>query len=278
MALDSSSVRRRAAVAVLSEVLDEAALLDALFVLHDSLRSDNVTDVIRYIDTVVRKNGLDAGTAKRLYPGFFGALKKAEDELPLDPLPMMMAARQHLRQHVVAPAGWSVPVPPPPPLVVVPTPVPIPVPVAVPVIPLVASGAAETTPVAVEPVVMEPPQVPKAPEVEVFAALMHDLVERLQSHHAADFGPVRSDVLLELERSRLPTGLRQQIREAWAEPEFKAWKVDAQAKELSELVHQVYVAVCENLGPVNADRIMTAAVQTADRLPQARQFSPKKFM
>ncbi len=269
MALDSSSVRRRAAVAVFSDVLDEAALLDALFLLHDSLRSDNVTDVIRYIDTVARKHGLDAGTAKRLYPGFFGALKKAEDELPLDPLPMMMAARQHLRP--VAPVPTPVPVTIQVPLSV---PVPVPVPVSVPVPAPVPIPA----PVEPEPVVVKPPTPPKAPEVEVFAALMNDLVGRLKTYHANDFGAVRSDVLLGLERSRLPAGLRQHIRQAWAEPELDAWKVEAVAKDLAELVHQTYVAVCENIGPIHADQIVTAAVQTADRLPQARQFSPGKLM
>jgi hypothetical protein len=269
MAIDSSSLRRRAAVSALSGLLDDAALMDALLLLHDSLRSDNITDVIRYIDNVARKNGLDAGTAKRLYPAFFGALKKPEDELPLDPLPLMMAARQSLR----LPAPAAVPMA----ATYIPAPRPVPMPVPVPVPVYVAPAVAVLPP---EPVVvpMIEPDPPKAPEVEVFAALIHFVVERMAHYHANDWAPLRADALQAMDRSRLPAALRQQLHQAWAAPSDKAWKVEASAKELSEVVHQIYVALCENLGPVDADRIMTGAVQTAERLPQARQFSPKKFL
>lgn len=278
MAIDSSSLRRRAAVSTLSGLLDDAALMDALLLLHDSLRSDNITDVIRYIDNVARKNGLDAGTAKRLYPAFFGALKKPEDELPLDPLPLMMAARQSLRlpAEAIRPvymAQATAPIP----AAYIPAPVPVPMPVPVPVPVYIEPVVAVLPP---EPVVvpMIEPDPPKAPEVEVFAALIHFVAERMAHYHANDLAPLRADALQAMERARLPAALRQQLRQAWAEPSEKAWKVDASAKELSEVVHQIYVALCENLGPVDADRIMTGAVQAAERLPQARQFSPKKFL
>ena len=264
MATDPSSLRRRAAYAVLSGVLDETALMDALTLLHTSLRSDNVTDVIRYIDTVARRHDIDAASAKRLYPAYFAALKRSDDELPLDPLPLMGLTT----------ARTAMPAPPPPvvaaPVAPVATPVPIPVPVPVPV----AAPVAPPEP-APEPA---PPEVPLAPEILVHAALMKHLIDDLQHFHGDQLAPVRQDLLIALDKTRLPASLKDQVRIAWTAPLTQSWRIEAMPGELAELVHLLYIALCENLGPVDADRVITAAVQHADRLPEARRYSPRKFL
>ncbi|EIM31285.1 hypothetical protein LepocDRAFT_00000120 [Leptothrix ochracea L12] len=65
-----SSLRRRAAVAVFSNVLDETALLDALWLQHESMRGESVSDVIAFVDAIGAKHQLDAATRKRLYGSF----------------------------------------------------------------------------------------------------------------------------------------------------------------------------------------------------------------
>jgi hypothetical protein len=261
MAADPSSLRRRAAYAVLSNVLNEAALMDALTLLHTSLRSDNVTDVIRYIDTVARRHDIDAASAKRLYPAYFAALKRSDDELPLDPLPLMGLTT----------ARTAMPAPPPP-VVAAPVPAAVPVPVPVPV--PVAAPVAPPAPIP-EPA---PPEVPLAPEILVHAALMKHLIEDLQHFHGDQLDPVRQDLLVALDKARLPASLKDQVRTAWTAPLTQAWRIEAMPGELAELVHLLYIALCENLGPVDADRVLTAAVQQADRLPEARRYSPRKFL
>ena len=52
MASLTPSLRRRAVYAVLSPVLDEEALIAALWLQQNELRGDSVTDIIRFIDKV----------------------------------------------------------------------------------------------------------------------------------------------------------------------------------------------------------------------------------
>ncbi|MBL8157864.1 MAG: hypothetical protein JNM70_27255, partial [Anaerolineae bacterium] len=93
MAKDVAAQRRRAALAALAGVLDEAALLQELWLLGEALRGESVTDIIEYVDGLARRQMLDAATCKRLYGEFFKALRLPEQNLPADPWPAMQAAR-----------------------------------------------------------------------------------------------------------------------------------------------------------------------------------------
>ena len=110
----TQSLRRRAAVAVLSDQLDDPALLQALWLQHDQMRGDAVTDIIRFIDQVAQQCGLDAGSCRRLYSEYFKALKQPSEMLPADPWSRMQALRpapSPLPQAMAAPAVSSAPAP-----------------------------------------------------------------------------------------------------------------------------------------------------------------------
>lgn len=53
---------------------------------------------------------------------------------------------------------------------------------------------------------------------------------------------------------------------------------EAKEKDLAHLVHAVYVAAAEALGPVNADRLLAASIASAESMPEARAFPPKRFL
>jgi hypothetical protein len=93
MAGTNNPQRRRAAWAVLSPLLDEDALIDALWVQHDSMRGESVSDIIAYVDAISAQHMLDEATRKRLYSAYFDALRQAEDTLPMDPWPLMLQVR-----------------------------------------------------------------------------------------------------------------------------------------------------------------------------------------
>ena len=88
---DVQSIRRRAAASVLGKWLDEAALMEALWLQHETMRGDTVADIIAFIDNVARRTLLDAAVVKRLYNEFYKALREREDRLPPDPWPTMQA-------------------------------------------------------------------------------------------------------------------------------------------------------------------------------------------
>jgi len=252
MSIQALSLRRRAAYAVLSPLLEETALIDALRLQHQSMRGDSVSDIIGYIDQVAARNHIDAASRKKLYEAYYKALKRPEGELPMDPWPMM--------QIDTAPAA--------------PTAAPAPAPVAPPVV-----SAAALEPVTAAMQAAAPALIAAAsPDRAVCAELLRTALAEVQRFHASALPDLCNGALEQLDQSGLPQPVRKQVREAWAQPRQAAWVIEGSPQELSLVVHQFYVAMCEALGPVDADQVLTRAVRAADQMPQARQFSPRKLI
>ena len=241
MALPAPTLRRRAACLVLSPLLDDDALADALRLQHETMRSDNVSDIVTYIDQVADRQALDVATRKRLYQAYFQALRLPESELPLDPWPAM--------QVMAAPTRAPATPPPPPTVALVPPP---------------------AAPAPSEP--MHPAH------VVVFGALHRALLADMQQLHTAHFEALRGEAVALVEEMRLPTALRAPLLQAWAQPVNQPWLVNGDEAALSQAVNVLYVALCETLGPVEADRLLARAVRTAGQVPQARQFSPQRLI
>jgi hypothetical protein len=261
MSLDPSTKRRCAALAVFTPVLAEDALMDTLWMLHESLRGDTARDIIAAVDRVAQRHGLDPRTCKRLYEGFYRALHLPDNELPLDPWPAMQALRPASAAAPVAgPAAWPTAAAPavggtrPPPLDAAP-----------------AQAIAATPPPA--------PVVPDLPaHVLVFGTLMQALLADIRQLHGAEMDDLRASAITTLDGTKLNAQMRATVREAWQRGPDATWHIDLNPKGLSELVHVMYVALCETLGPVDADQVLTRAVKQAELVPAARSFSPKQFL
>ncbi|WP_338414575.1 hypothetical protein [uncultured Sphaerotilus sp.] len=220
MATQALSQRRRAAYAVLSPLLEEDALLDALRMQHQSMRGESVSDIIGYIDQVAARHDIDAASRKKLYEAYYKALKLPENELPMDPWPLMQIGS--------APAPTAAP--------------------------------------------------PTSPDRAVCAELLRSALADVQRSHVRALSDLRSGALEQLDQGRLSQPVRKQVRDAWNQPMQSTWVIEGTPQELSQLVHQFYVAMCEALGPVDADQVLTRAVRAADQIPQARQFSPRQLI
>ncbi|WP_310460052.1 hypothetical protein [Sphaerotilus sp.] len=252
MATQALSLRRRAAYAVLSPLLEEDALLDALRMQHLSMRGDSVSDIIGYIDQVAARHNIDAASRKKLYEAYFKALKQPEGELPMDPWPLMQ---------IGTPAA--------------PAPAPVaPAPVSAAALEPVAAAmqaAAPTLPAA-------PAGPPATPDRAVCGELLRSAMAEVQRFHSTSMTDLRSSALQQIDQGGLSQPVRKQAREAWGQPMQATWVIDGTPAELSQLVHQFYVALCEALGPVDADQVLTRAVRAAEQIPAARQFSPRKLI
>jgi hypothetical protein len=241
-------LRRRAACAVLAPLLDEDALMVALQLQHDHLRGDGVADLIAYIDNVANRNQFDQATRKRLYQTFFEALRQPESSLPLDPWPAMQVSAAPMRLVApgpIAPGATSPEQRPPTPEVQTPAVV----------------AVATTSPATGSPEPSPPPA------QQVFAALMRAALADVRQLHGSAVDDVCSGALAMLPRQRLAATLRQQLLAAWQQAESSPWRVDATESGLSEAVNLFYVALCESLGPVDADHVLTRAVRTAELAP-----------
>jgi hypothetical protein len=255
MATQALSQRRRAAYAVLSPLLEEDALLDALRMQHQSMRGDSVSDIIGYIDQVAARNHIDAASRKKLYEAYFKALKQPENELPMDPWPLMQIGTP-------------------------PAPAPMPAPVmntaATPFDPAVPAAGTSQPMVAALP--LAPAAPPASPDRMVCAELLRSALAEVQRFHAGSLTDLRSNALEQIDQGRLSQPVRKQVRDAWGQPMQATWVIDGTPAELSQLVHQFYVALCEALGPIDADQVLTRAVRAAEQIPAARQFSPRKLV
>lgn len=258
MNINQASQRRRAACAALAPVLSEDALIAALQWQQQTLSSDGITAIIAFIDGVAERNGLDAATRKRLYRIYHEALQRPEAELPLDPWPAMQAAAPTPMAPVTAAASTALNGSP---AVAVPSPVEAPSP---PSPPTVASAP------------FEDPSIPA--EQRVFAALMRALLEGMRQSHAGLLDELRQSSLGQLPRLRSSAQVREQVRAAWNEGDPAPWLIATGEGTLAELVNQVYVALCETLGPIDADRLLTEAVREAQRTSAARSFSPRRLV
>lgn len=54
--------------------------------------------------------------------------------------------------------------------------------------------------------------------------------------------------------------------------------IHSREEVLGRAVHALYVAACEALGPVAADRMLAQAVAAAEALPEARRFPARRFL
>ncbi|MEX8496688.1 MAG: hypothetical protein AB3X41_01010 [Leptothrix ochracea] len=279
MSYDSqSSLRRRAAVAVLSNVLDETALLDALWLQHESMRGESVSDVIAFVDAIGAKHQLDAATRKRLYSGFFSTLKAPEAGLPDDPWPKMQA-QQLARMAEIRAAEPPPPPPAPPAPVYVPQPVPRPVPMAIPQ-PVPVGHMAP--PVVVPP----PPPLPVAPPVTampqepqiIYGAVMRAAIMEIYQYHREAADTVWTGSLTELERSDISDAVKMQFSRSWMRPMNDDWVVQGMTLELAELIRIFFVSLSKAFGRVGADQILGRGVAAAEKMPEARKFSPKRLL
>lgn len=253
--------RRRAAWAVLAPLLDEDALLDALRLQHQSMRGDSVADIIGFIDQVTGRHDIDAAQRKKLYEAYYKALRQPEDELPMDPWPLMQIGMPAVSVPPQRPAAAPVTAPaapPPPAPVEVIAPVPAPQPAAA----TAAVAAAAALPA----------------EQAVCAGLMREVMLQMQRHHASRLGDLGSCALSLLAGGGLPASVRTQVREAWTAPQQHSWVIEAGPAELAQVVHLGYVALCEALGPVDADQVLARAVRAAGQMPQARSFPPARLL
>ncbi len=307
MAKDLLGQRRRAAVAVLSGVLDDHSLLQELWVQHDTMRGESVTEIIEYVDAMAARHTLDAATCKRLYGEFFKAVRQPEDSLPLDPWPAM----QPLRPSAAAapamramPAGYAAA-----PVMAMPqtwpanaTYMPNGQVYAAPAQPMMASWpaadaypAAPQAPVAVPPVyatvaapASAPVPTPTAAAVPaaaaatepaiVFGAVVKTVVQEVARYHSHALEEIRSDAMHVLAGSPAPADLRDQFGRAWQRAQQHDWRLQGQPGDLSELLRVVHKALELAFGRVGADQILQRGVDAAELLPEARRFSPKRLL
>lgn len=264
-----SAQRRRAAMAVLSQYLDEDALFEALWLQDNRMRGDALSDVIAFIDAVEAQFMLDHATSKRLYGAFFSALKTPKDDLPADPWPEMQAWMTQSRS-TPSHQEYS----PAPVLEYQPEfePEPEPTSLAEPVESI--SPAVQVAPVA-------PPLVESATSKEpqlIFGAMMRTVIQEIYEFHRRAADTIWTVALSELEKSELTEAVKMRFSLAWMRPLNDDWIVPGMSLELTELTRIMFVSLAHAFGRNGANQILGRGVASAEQLPEALKFPPKRLL
>lgn len=303
MAGDSQSQRRRAACAVLEPVLARQALLEELWVVHETMRGEAVSDIIGYVDGAARRQQLDAATCKRLYADLHKALRLDDARLPPDPWPAMQALRASAAP---APAPLAAPVAAPlsplpvapviaanptgaPPMVMPASAVAAAQPVAPPVVATPAPAPTSDPMAAINPVAaamarIQPSATARAsggsdrePQA-VFAALLRAVMAEVHRYHREAIDEVRKDALRLVDDCGASAPLCSAYREAWLRAQQHDWLLRGTAADLAALVRVTYQALAEAFGRVGAEQILQRGLRAAEGLPEARLYPPRRLL
>lgn len=294
MAGDSQSQRRRAACAVLEPVLARQALLEELWVVHETMRGEAVSDIIGYVDGVARRQQLDAATCKRLYADLHKALRLDDARLPPDPWPAMQALRASAAPAPAAPLSpqtvAAVIAANPtgaPPMVMPASAVAATQPLAPPGggAPAPASDPmAAINPVAAAMARIQPSTTARAsggsdrePQA-VFAALLRAVMAEVHRYHREAIDDVRKDALRLVDDCGAAAPLCSAYREAWLRAQQHDWLLRGTAGDLAALVRVTYQALAEAFGRVGAEQIVQRGLRAAEGLPEARLYPPRRLL
>jgi hypothetical protein len=126
-----------------------------------------------------------------------------------------------------------------------------------------------------------------AAEQAVFADLVAHIATDIAQSHASDFDDWRSGWRSQLQsQKKLDAAVQERVQAACIAltPDQdlaslrKAWLLPLSAAQLASQVHHLYVVLCEALGPVTADQVLTRSVKRVEQTPAARLFSPRKLL
>ena len=115
-------------------------------------------------------------------------------------------------------------------------------------------------------------------EMTVFVALISRLTISAGYPQAESYQAFNEAVKEEIATIYIEDSSRKQIID-WVDVlNLTAFKSNFAPEELSPIVHCMYIALCEVLGPVEADKILNQAIHYTSQLPLAKKFSPKNFL
>ena len=272
-ASQSSSLRRRAALAMFTRHLTSEQCLDALWLLEDEYQNDGVHSMIAYISAVGQRFGIADEVCKSLYLEYYALIKGSADDLPKDPWPVMQRSRQEQAKPAAAPR----PEPSPPPSRTEPP--PLPSRPESPPPPRPQPRVATARPAPQRPARAAPLR-PKAPKNAPFSndpmtAVFNFVLIRIVHHLERDGVKFFSEMKALIDEADLSMDALAQLRKWMAAPQEYRWRANVTEDMLANIVHMVYVSLCQLQGPVDADRLMYRVLAEADALPEAKRYSPK---
>ncbi len=118
-----------------------------------------------------------------------------------------------------------------------------------------------------------------SPSQIVFQALLGDFCFRL-ARQDPDAATDLAEIIAEGSLPENLDGALFATFNQWANGGFdlSTCPIDVPENQLGDIMHQYYVGACEAVGPVTADRLLTRAVESANKLPESDLFPPDRLL
>ncbi len=247
MRKDRNKHRRQAAWVCFEPYLTEPQLLQAIETLEQGYQADSVSNLIAYVRKICGDYGIGEQIRKSLYAQFHELMSQEEDVL-IDPWDLVVAGRQTQAVSDEAtllrrPEDRAAP----------------------------PTRNAGTMPGVVEPVQAAPQGKPEWPaEVAVFIGFIEKIVDWVPDQRVFFDGLKQA--------SKKQPKMLQNIRQWSEKPAEFVWTAGLNERAMAEFSHLVYAVLCELVGPVEADLIFHKALAKCEQMPEARHFSPTRFL
>jgi hypothetical protein len=113
----------------------------------------------------------------------------------------------------------------------------------------------------------------------VFAAVARSLLMPVRTHWRSNGALLRTVIEESIGAARVDGALREAVlRWAISESTEEPLIRDADLASLRRIVNGLYLAACDALGPVAADRLLSQAIMRAQALPEAVEFAPDQLL
>lgn len=249
MSIDMRKRRRQVAWICFEPLLNnEDSLLKAIQILEQGYQVDSVSSMIAYITRICNDYGIQNDVRKSLYSQFH-ELMASDTGLLIDPISLL----QEKEQLKAAPK-----------------------PVAQPEKPA-ATMTTQAAPPPPQPAAQEeaPPSTPNLP---LPAWMFAYFIEQLLFYVPDKLNFYESLSELAKNKKFSTKKMDMQISQWLSDTKSFAWTESLPEKDLADIIHLIYTVLCDILGPISADESFHKALAKCEQTPQARQFSPSRFL
>jgi len=237
--------RRQAAWLCFEPHLPETQRIQAIQILESGYQTDSISNLIAYVNKVCTECGIEGQFRKSLYTRLHQLMT---EDLPLsiDPLTFILEIQPPVEQR-----------------------------------PKLAEPELRQ-PIA-KPVIEEPklasidPTVEKSPlpdRIVIFVCFVKHVLDNFPETTA--FFTIIEDELKDTKQ--VPKELAELMSHWLKQVDDFAWAESLEENILAHAVHLIYMGLCETLGPIGADEVFHKAIASCEQLPEARRFSPARFL
>lgn len=115
-------------------------------------------------------------------------------------------------------------------------------------------------------------------ELVVFCQLIYSLRKILSGNYNSFFEVFHEEVKEELGELNISPRLEHWINHILIHTRGAILNVNISTDEMSSVVQAFYNAISESVGPIDADKIITLAIEKTEKIPAAINFSPRNFL